>query len=157
MHTWWFQIVPWYILLKIKYIFMATFSIHLLILKKVKPNEVRKNVYHLLRYLLDFYVILWPLKLNNYSLIHPNIEKLYIFWGFLYKMVYFLLFGVIAMWQLTWPDHFYICYEFFSMLHIHFLTVTQGCGYLDCNLFIQHFKDNSHHYQEKLDNRDKSP
>ena len=58
---------------------MPAFDIHLLVLKKVKPNEVRKNVYHLLRYLPDFYVILWTLKLNNYSLIHPNIEKFYIF------------------------------------------------------------------------------
>ena len=29
-----------------KYIYMATFGIHLLILKRMKPTEVWKNVYH---------------------------------------------------------------------------------------------------------------
>jgi hypothetical protein len=42
----------------IKHIFMPAFDIHLLVLKIVKPNEVRKNVYHLLRYLSVFDVIL---------------------------------------------------------------------------------------------------
>ena len=46
----------------------------------------------------------------------------------LYKMVYFLFFYVIAMWQLTWPDHFsdfetFLPYDFFSMMHIHFFNL----------------------------------
>jgi len=38
----------------------------LFIFKKVRP-------------IYPIYVILWLLKLNKYSLIHPNIEKFYIF------------------------------------------------------------------------------
>jgi len=43
-----------------------------------------------------------------------------------YKMVYFLLFCVIAMWQLTWPDHFsdfdtFFClWLFFNASHSSF-------------------------------------
>jgi len=77
MHAWWFQIVHWSILYKI-YICSCIWY-PFTYLKKVKPNEVRKIFYHLLRYLSHFYVILWPLKFKNYSLIHPNIEKLYVF------------------------------------------------------------------------------
>ena len=75
---------------------------------------MRKNFYHLLRYLSHFYVILWPLKLSQklFKKLFTNTSK---YWKvicflyqkkILYKMVYFLLFCVIAMWQLTWPDHF---------------------------------------------------
>jgi len=41
-----------------KNIIMAAFCIHLLILKKVKPIEVRKDVCHFYRYLTDFELIL---------------------------------------------------------------------------------------------------
>ena len=97
--------------------------------KKVKLNEVWKKFYHLLRYLSHFYVILWPLKLKNYSLIHLNIEKLYVFFirkKFSTKWCTFLLFCVIAMWQLTWPDHFsdfdtFFClWLFFNAAHSFF-------------------------------------
>ena len=63
----------------IKYILMAAFGINLLDLKKLKPTEVRKNVCHFWSYLPDFYVFLWPLKSNNYSLVHSNIKNFYIF------------------------------------------------------------------------------
>ncbi len=114
----------------IKYIFVAAFDIHLLILKKVKPNEVRKKFYHLLRYLSHFYVILWPLKLKNYSLIHPNIEKLYVFFirkKFSTEWCTFYYF--VSLPCDNWHDLtifqiliLFFAYEFFSMLHIHSLT-----------------------------------
>jgi hypothetical protein len=128
MHAWWFQIVHWSILYKI-YICGCIWH-PFTYFKKVKPNEVRKKFYHLLRYLSHFYVILWPLKLKNYSLIHLNIEKLYVFFirkKFSTKWCTFYYF--VSLPCDNWHDLtifqiliLFFAYDFISVLHIHSLT-----------------------------------
>ena len=98
----------------IKYIFMAAFDINLLILKKVKPNEVRKNVYHFLRYLPIFTLFY---DLTNSSEYWKVLYFLYQKISF-YKMVCFLLFfcHCHVTTDMTWPFLFPF-WLFFNAAH----------------------------------------
>ena len=62
MHTRWFQIVTWSILYNSIYLFMASFSIHLLILKKWNLLRCEQKFCHFFYVIYPIFTLFYDLK-----------------------------------------------------------------------------------------------